>query len=173
MCNCKCNCGATQVNVGPKGDTGATGETGPQGEPGGQLEQVVKADAGTLTLTPEQTGALVVFDRASGSIVTLPNTPDDGTNYTFQTKTDLSSNNYVINAGTLGLDSFSGYVWAKKAGANDEIFATSAATAITFNGGTKGGDVGGSVHVVYSEDENKWYVSGYTNGAGALATPFS
>ncbi len=177
-CGCPA-CGRTTVSVGPKGDPGATGETGPQGEPGedglpgGAIEGVILATLGELVLTEGQTGGRVIFDRATGVIATLPSTPEDGTNFDFQVKTDLSSNNYVINAGTAGLDSFNGFVYAKKAATVDEIFATTTGTAITLNGTTKGGDIGTIIHVVYSATENKWYVSGYTNGSGALITPFS
>lgn len=175
MCDCgNCTCSnSVTYSRGEKGDSGATGATGPSGATGGQIETTIVANTGTVALTEGQTGSKVIFDRASGSIVTLPNTPADGTNYIFETKTDLTSNNYVINTGGLGLDAFNGFVWAKKGGAADEIFNTATGTAITMNGTTTGGDRGTQIKTSYSSSENIWYVSGYTSGSGALITPFS
>nr|WP_298657531.1 hypothetical protein [uncultured Flavobacterium sp.] len=174
MCNCRnCRCSSTTVQVGPVGDTGATGAAGATGATGGQIEMTIPITSGTATLLETQTGGKVILDRAAGAIIGLPNTPADGTNYTFITKTDLSSNNYVINAGDAGLDSMFGYVYAKKAGTADEIFQTASATHITMNGTTTGGDVGTNLKLSYDATNNRWYVSGSIQGSGALGTPFS
>jgi len=176
MCDCNCNCGTIQVLQGEKGDTGATGAAGANGTngaTGGQVQDTIIANTGTVALLEAQTGGKVVFDRASGVIATLPDTPADGTNYTFVTKTDLTSNNYQIDAGTAGLDVFNGYLFAKKAATADEIFNTSTATHITMDGTTTGGDRGTEVKVSYSETENIWYVTGHFYGSGALTSPFS
>lgn len=173
MCNCSSCLNNINFSQGEKGDPGATGATGPTGDTGGQIETTIVANTGTLALTEAQSGSKVIFDRAAGVIVTLPDTPADGTNYTFMTKTDLSSNNYVINAGDDGLDSMFGYVYAKKSGTADEIFQTATATAITLNGTTTGGDVGTNIKTSYDATNNRWYVSGSTQGSGALGTPFS
>lgn len=181
MCSCEdCNCNIT-LSVGEKGDTGATGATGAagangtNGATGGQVQDTIIANTGTVTLTEGQTGGKVILDRASGSIITLPDTPADGTNYEFITKTDLSSNNYQIDTGVSGLDTFSGFVFAKKAATADEIFSANGGlyTSITMNGTTSGGDLGTNIKVSYSETENKWYTSGYYYGSGVLVTPFS
>jgi hypothetical protein len=172
------NCGCTSINFsqGEKGDQGEPGVAGTPGAPGatgGQTQATIIANTGTVALTELQTGGKVVLDRAAGSIITLPDAPADGTNYEFITKTDLTSNNYVINVGGAGLDSFNGYLFAKKAATTDEIFNTAGATAITMDGTTTGGDRGTEVKVSYSETENIWYVTGHFFGSGALTSPFS
>ena len=175
MCGCSGNCNCNDINYsrGEKGDTGATGATGTTGATGGQIETTIPVTSGTITLTELQTGGKVILDRAAGSVITLPDTPDDGTNYTFMTKTDLTSNNYQIDAGVNGLDSFYGYVYAKKAGTADEIFQTASATHITMNGTTTGGDIGTNIKMSYDATNNRWFVSGSYQGSGVLATPFS
>jgi len=173
MCTCTTCSECFEVTVGPKGDQGEPGSTGAPGATGGAIQEIIPATSGTLNLTESQTGGKVVFDRAAGVIVTLPDTPANGTNFDFITKTDLSSNNYIINTGTAGLDTFNGFVWAKKGGAADEIFNTAGGTAITMNGTTSGGDRGTEISVAYISTENIWYVYGYTSGSGALITPFS
>jgi hypothetical protein len=179
MCNCKCTPILSQKGekgdqgesiVGPQGPAGADGTDGTNG---GQIEGTIVVALGTASLTEGETGSKVVLNRAAGSIITLPDTPADGTNYTFMTKTDLSSNNYQINTGVAGLDTFIGYLYGKKGGTADEIFQTASATHIIMNGTTTGGDLGTNVKVSYSGTENKWYVSGWVQGSGALVTPFS
>lgn len=170
MCTCSKCLSEISYGIGEKGDAGATG---PAGATGGTTQETIIANTGTVALLEAQTGAKVVFDRASGVIATLPSTPADGTNFTFITKTDLSSNNYQIDAGTAGLDVMNGYLFAKKAATADEIFNTATATHITMNGTTTGGDRGTEVKVSYSSAENIWYVTGHFYGSGALTSPFS
>lgn len=171
------SCGQiTYSSRGEKGDTGATGATGATGTAGatgGTTQATIVANTGTVALLEAQTGSKVVLDRLSGSVITLPDTPADGTNYEFITKTDLTSNNYIINAGIGGFDVFNGAISVSVAGAAGVLYSTAVATIITLDGTATGGDIGTAIKVSYSETENIWYVSGTSRGSGATSTPFS
>jgi len=161
-------CGKIYSSVGPKGDPGADGASG-------ALKPVIVADAATLTLNgPTDSGSLILLDRAAGTIVTLPDTPANGTNYTFQVKTDVTSNNYQINTGVAGLDLLSGYVYNDKAGSLPAIVSPDPAhdTSITMNGSTTGGLVGTNFTLTF-DGTNLWNISGTVRGSGTMTTPFS
>lgn len=68
---------------------------------GGRTTNVIDSNAATLTLTASNSGATVLFDRAAGSVVTLP-APVVGLTFTFVTVTTVTSNTYkvITDAGT-------------------------------------------------------------------------
>lgn len=164
------SCGRVYTSVGPKGDTGATGAAGADAS---ALRETTLANAATLTLTGPDTGGLILMDRAAGSAIALPSAPADGTNFTFQTKTDPSTGNYTITTG--GSDIFAGSTYSKVAGAVDTMFSATAGTEtiITLNGTTSGGLIGTDIDMVYRADGAAWYVSGVNRSSGVVITPFS
>jgi len=173
-------CGAcgqiTYSSKGEKGDPGVAGAAGANGAPGatgGQTQATIIANTGTVALTELQTGSKVVLDRLAGSIITLPDTPADGTNYEFITKTELTSNDYVINVGGAGLDVFRGFVKFSVGGSFDTLYTATSSTSITMNGTTTGGYIGTDFKTSYSATENIWYVTGDVRASGAVATPFN
>ena len=169
-------CGKIYSSVGPKGDKGDTGAAGSNGTPGtnaSALMPTTLANQTTLTLTGADTGELILLDRATGVDIFLPEAPADGTNFTFQTKTDPSGGVYAINAQ--GTDIFAGFVHSKVTGAVDTLFSATIGTEdqIALNGSTSGGLIGTDIKVVYRADGAAWYTSGVNQASGSVITPFA
>lgn len=167
------SCGKIYTTVGPKGDTGATGAAGTNGTNASALMPTTLANQASVTLTGPDTGKLVLLDRATGVDLFLPAAPADGTNFTFQTKTDPSGGVYAINAS--GTDIFAGFVYAKASGAVDTLFSATAGTEtqIALNGTTSGGLIGTDITIIYRLDGAAWYTSGVNRSSGVVITPFA
>lgn len=175
MCNCSSCLNDINFGIGEKGDKGDTGPAGTNGTNGtnatGTLTPVVDVVTVNVALTAADTGKLILFDRPDGITVTLPDTPPDGTYYTFEIKDPLTVLPYVIN--TTAGDLLAGFVYMKKAATADAIFSPVApSTQISMNGTTTGGQIGTSFRLTF-DGIDTWWVSGYIYGSGAVATPFS
>ena len=168
MSTCEsCGCNIT-LSVGEKGDTGATGATGATGSAGatgatgetglGTLG-IIDGTTATVALLEADTGSTLYFERATGVVVTLPDSPAEGTNYTFEVLTDVTSNAYTINTGGFGLDVIEGYLYGKKAATADELFLATTDAQISMNGTTSGGTKGTSFTLVH-DGVSTWNVSG-------------
>lgn len=174
MCNCS-NCPPIVSTKGDKGDPGAKGNTGDPGPsgPSGALPIVIDVTGTTQALTPDQTGALVILDRAAGSIVALPTAPPVGTNYDFTVGTSVTSNTYQVVAN--GSDKLTGFMFTGKSAADNSLFTPDASlldTTISMNGSTTGGLIGTKFNLIYTA-ANKWTVSGFNYGSGSLASSFT
>jgi len=164
------SCGKVYSSIGPKGDKGDTGATGAAGT---ALRETTLANQATISLTGPDTGKLVLLDRATGVDLSLPEAPADGTNFTFQTKTDPSGGVYAINAQ--GTDIFAGFVYSKVTGAVDTLFSATLGTEdqIALNGSTSGGLIGTDITIIYRADGATWYTSGVNQATGVVITPFA
>jgi hypothetical protein len=141
------------------------------------LHREVISVAAARTLKTEESGALVVFDIATGATVTLP-TPQEGAYFDFLVKTTITSGSAkVITAAAdeflVGAISFAG-------DANTSLTTTISAfaangsshVAIASNGTTTGGKRGTSFRVT-AISETLWAIEGIEVGSGAVETPFA
>jgi hypothetical protein len=135
--------------------------------------QVVTVTADT-TLKAEQSGALVLLGVASGATVTLP-APSEGMQFDFSVSVSRTSNSYKIitNAATVFL------LGAYMAGdatiaTSGDIFTGDGSThvAMTIDGDTKGGLVGGHLRFT-AISATQWFVEGLVIGTGTMATAFT
>lgn len=128
----------------------------------------------TRTLLQTESGSTCVFDRAAGTIFTLP-APVAGLRFDFPVSVTATSNNHKIitDAGTtlllgslLSCDTDSSNAVA--------IWTPNGTThaAITMNGGTTGGLAGSRISVE-CVDATHWVVTGTDLGSGVVATPFA
>jgi len=130
----------------------------------------------TLTLTADNDGQTINFNRAAGCIVTLPAATGSGIRYRFIVGVTVTSNNYVIQVAD-STDEFAGTILQTDTDTSDTLISLPAIAAdnydtITLNGSTKGGLIGDWIEV---EDvaTNLWAVFGHINGNGTVASPWS
>lgn len=125
----------------------------------------------SATLTEKQSGALVLLNAAAGMTLTLP-AANEGTQFDVSVLTSRTSNSYKIitSAATVFL------VGAYMAGdatiaTSGDIFTLDGSThvALTIDGDTKGGLVGGHLRFTCIS-ATQWYVEGLVIGTGTMAT---
>ena len=138
----------------------------------------VSGSGATVTLREDQSGSVILSDRAAGIVFTLPSAKV-GLKYTFIVSTSITSNNFkVITSSTsqflqgtvlIGVE-------ATTPGANPgpKLFSGDGSThvAITQNGTTTGG-IKGTRIVLECISSTVWNVTGTILGSGAVATPFA
>ena len=129
----------------------------------------LEADA---TLSKNQSGSLVVFNKAAGVVATLPNA-GRGLEFEFVVRTDVTSNAYKV----IGDDSASmqGVVSVGSGAGNtmlDEVADGITHVALSMNGTTTGGLQGTHLKFVCDED-GMWHVSGSVISGDGEATPFA
>lgn len=131
----------------------------------------VLAAGSTRTLTQAQSGAMILMDTASGSVVTLP-APKVGLRFTFVISTTVTSNSHKIitDAGTTFLVGMLGLMEAAATTALGALFDGSANVACTMNGTTTGG-IKGTRITVECISATVWEISGLVAGSGSLSTP--
>jgi hypothetical protein len=148
------------------------------GSPAGSIatglhRQVISVTANKV-LTAEDSGALVLLGVASGATVTLP-APVEGMQFDVSVSVARTSNSYKIitNASTVFL------LGAYMAGdatiaTSGDVFTGDGSThvALTFDGDTKGGLVGGCLTFT-AISSTQWFVSGDVVGTGTMATAFA
>lgn len=141
----------------------------------GQHRQVISEAVATRQLLPEESGALCVFGLATGVTYTLP-TPVVGMYFDFLATVSVSSANYKTITKTIASEFLIGGVGILSltvADAGDFFVANGTShVAITEDGITKGGLVGGGYRLV-AISTTQWAVSGITCGSGTLADPFA
>lgn len=132
----------------------------------------------TLALTAAQTGALVMFDRAAGCVVTLP-TPVVGLEFEFVTPTTVTSNSHkvITDAGTTFLKGVIGYgILDTTPGANPgpKFTAADGSThvAITMGGSITGG-LFGTAFRLKCVSATLWHIEGQVIASGTIQTPFA
>jgi hypothetical protein len=138
----------------------------------GLHREVVSVTAST-TLTPAQSGALVVLAVASGATVTLP-AAAEGMQFDVGVTVSRTSNSYKIICASG--DFLIGSYMAGDAtiATSGDVFTGDGSThvALTFDGDTKGGLVGGRLRFT-AISSTQWYVSGDVVGTGTMATAFA
>jgi hypothetical protein len=140
----------------------------------GQHREVISEAVATRTLVAEESGALCFFDLAAGVTYTLP-APVKGMQFDFSVSVTRTTNSHkiVTNAATVFL--LGAYM------AGDATIATSgdiftgdgtSHVAITIDGDTKGGFVGGHLRFT-ALSATQWFVEGLVIGTGTMVTAFA
>lgn len=139
----------------------------------GQHRQVIDGVGATRTLAPEESGALCLFDSASGVVYTLP-APVVGMQFEFVTKTTITS-----NAAKVITDSATTFLVGAVVSANSGATTTTAypangttIRAISSNGTTTGGTIGDRYKVT-AISSTQWQIDGHVVATGVTATPFA
>ncbi len=138
-----------------------------------QAREIIGDAVATRTLTAKESGALCLFDRAAGVVYTLP-TPVIGMTFEFYASVTVTSNSYkvITSAAT---EFILGQVQMQIAASATTLAAAgngSTHVAITSNGSTTGGVIGGRFRLT-AISSTQWLVDGYVCGSGSLATPFA
>lgn len=140
----------------------------------GLHREVISGLGATRTLLAEESGALVVLDRAAGIVVTLPS-PVVGMQFTFLVSVSVTSNAYkvITNAASVFLVGgvIMGDVTVAQSGDYFEADGTTI-VALSADGATKGGLLG-ERFTVTCISSTQWAIDGVCHGAGTLATPFA
>lgn len=140
----------------------------------GKHRQVIDGSGATVTLTAEQSGSLVLMDRAAGIVFTLP-APAVGMEFEFLATVAVTSNAYkvITNAGTVFMVGavIMGDVTVAQSG---DVFEADGTTivALSEDGATKGGLLGDNFTLT-AISSTQWAIRGVLHGAGTLATPFA
>lgn len=136
---------------------------------------VISGLGATRTLNVNESGSVILLDKADGIVITLPSAAP-GTYFEFIVSVTLTSNAYkiitaagtellvgsIINCDTDSSDAIA--VWKALVG--------SSYLSVNFDGSTKGGIKGDRVRLTCL-NSTSWQVSGVTNGTGSVATPFA
>lgn len=136
--------------------------------------EVISGEGATRTLKAKESGALCLFDRAAGIVYTLP-APVLGMEFEFRVTTLITS-----NAAKVITDSASTFIVGSVMGGSltvadsGDVFQANGTThvAISSNGSTTGGLVGGSYKFT-AISSTQWSVEGTFIGSGTLADPFA
>ena len=136
--------------------------------------EVISGEGATRTLKAKESGALCLFDRAAGIVYTLP-APVLGMEFEFRVTTLITS-----NAAKVITDSASVFIVGSVMGGSltvadsGDVFQANGTThvAISSNGSTTGGLVGGSYKLT-AISSTQWSIEGTFIGSGTLADPFA
>jgi hypothetical protein len=138
----------------------------------GTHREVVLVTAST-TLKAEQSGALVLLGVASGAVVTLP-AAAEGMQFDVGVTVSRTSNSYKII--TTSGDFLLGAYMAGDAtiATSGDVFTGNGSThvALTFDGDTKGGLIGGKLRFT-AISGTQWYVEGFIVGTGTMVDAFT
>jgi hypothetical protein len=137
----------------------------------GAFRQVIDGVGATRTLAPEESGALCLFDLATGNTFTLP-APVVGMQFEFATKVTITSNSakVVTDAATTFIV---GGVGLQNSGATTgQFFAFNGTTHRSVNGnGTTTGGIIGDRYRLTCISSTLWQLDGVMNQTGTAATP--
>jgi len=141
-----------------------------------RVNPVKHTTGATRTLTKFESGTTVYLAKADGVVITLP-ASEIGLTYDFVVSTSVTSNAYKLSTAVQGTEFFDGTYTAIDSdgvGVVGVIFTGDGTTHDNYgmNGTTTGGLVGTELSVTCTA-ANKWTVSGYNRGSGAMATSFA
>lgn len=132
----------------------------------------------TRTLTTDQSGTLVLLNKADGVVFTLPaaSTANIGVWFEFQVNTTITSNAAKWSTATQNTEFFNGsFVSVDEDGTVTNAVFTGDGTThdnISMNGTTTGGRPGTQFKLTCTA-ANLWTVTGMVGGNGTVATPFA
>lgn len=137
---------------------------------------IIKGLGSTLTLKAKDTNSLIVFDRAAGSVVTLPANAKIGTTFDFAVGVTITSNAAKIITG-VATELLVGQILNCDSDSSDAVaiwksLTATANIAISMDGSTKGGIIGDQIRLI-KISTTQWLVQGVTIGTGTVATPFA
>lgn len=139
----------------------------------GLHREVIEVTA-NRTLLAEESGALVLLAVASGATVTLPS-PKIGMQFDVSVVTSRTSNSYkIITSGATVFMVGSYMAGDATIATSGDVFTGDGSThvALTFDGDTKGGLVGGLLTFT-CRSATQWHVSGDVVGTGTMVTAFT
>lgn len=139
----------------------------------GAHRQIIQSVGATRTLLNGESGALCLFDSASGVVYTLPSAPLEGCQFEFATTVTITSN--AAKVITAGSKFILGTLFGYTTDATEiDGFSADGSThvAISSNGSTTGGVIGDRYTLVYNG--SVWLVEGNIFcGTSTPATPFA
>ena len=148
------------------------------GSPDGSIatglhREVISEAVATRTLLAEESGALCMFDRAAGTVYTLP-VPVKGMRFTFSASVTRTSvaDTIITSGATVFL--LGAYVALDAAiSTSGDVFTGNGSShvSIVLDGDTKGGLIGGDLEFT-ALSATVWFVSGSVVGTGTMATAF-
>ena len=147
---------------------------GPSGCVATGIHREVVTVAANTTLVAEQSGALVLLGVASGATLTLP-TPSEGMQFDVSVSVSRTSNSYKIITSASTVFLLGAYMAGDAAIATSgDVFTGDGTThvAITIDGDTKGGLVGGHLRFT-ALSATQWFVEGMVIGTGTMVTAFA
>ena len=138
---------------------------------------VILSGGGTYALSPDDSGAMCIFDTAAASNFTLP-APKLGMRFTFMW-TIINGADHVIQSSTDDEGFLGGVVIISTTADETNSFASATDgnnDFITLNGTTSGGAAAGSrievVAILDATAASAWAVHGTLIGSGVMITPF-
>jgi hypothetical protein len=138
-------------------------------------QPILNALGATYQLSNEQSGAMILLDRAAGQVITLPAISSSivGHFFDFVVVTSVTSNNHkvITPVGTVFLQGVIKNVKTDLTQLNS-IADGSTIVAITMNGTTTGGLVGTRLRFI-AVSTTEWQVFGENLASGTIATPFT
>jgi hypothetical protein len=140
----------------------------------GLHRQVIQSVGAARTLLPEESGALCLFDVATGVVYTLP-TPVEGMDFEFLVTVAVTSNAHKVITAAATQFLVGGIIMGDVTVAQSgDYFEADGSThvAISAAGSTTGGLLGERYRLT-AISTTKWAIHGVCHGAGTLATPFA
>jgi len=139
-----------------------------------QGKNIISGQGATRTLSVDESGSTVLFDRAAGIVYTLP-LAKAGTYFDFVITTTITSNaaKVITGAGTELL--IGGYMNVDTDTSNAVAAFTgngSTHVAVSMNGTTTGGILGTKLRFTCLSS-TRWMVEGIVQGSGVVATSFA
>jgi hypothetical protein len=139
----------------------------------GACRQVIDGVGSTRTLAPEESGALCIFDSASGIVFTLP-APVVGLQYEFLVKTTITSNSAKVLTDAATTFIVGGAALVNSGATTGQFFAANGTTHRSINGnGTTTGGIQGDRYRFTCISSTQWAVDAVCNQTGTAATPFA
>jgi len=137
-------------------------------------QHVISGSGATRTLNANESGSLVLFDRAAGIVFTLP-TAKPGTYFDFVVTTTITSNaaKVITAVGTELL--IGSYTNVDTDTSNAvAVFTANGSThvAVSMNGTTTGGILGTKIRFTCLSS-TRWSIDGDVLGSGTVATAFA
>lgn len=160
---------ALSANLERLGNGNPTGCAAP-----GFHRQVIQSVGATRTLLAEESGALCLFDVATGVVFTLP-APIEGMQFDFEVSVAVTSNAHKVITNSASVFLLGGIVSGNlTVAASGDVFQANGTThvAISMNGTDTGGLIGGRISFT-AISATQWMVSGINIGSGTNADPFA
>jgi len=135
---------------------------------------IISGQGATRTLSVDESGSTVLFDRAAGIVYTLP-LAKPGTFFDFVITTTITSNSAKVITGAATEFLIGGYTNVDTDTSNAVAAFTgngSTHIAVTQNGTTTGGVLGTKLRFTCLS-ATRWYVEGLVLGSGVVATAFA
>lgn len=137
---------------------------------------VISGLGATRTLNPDESGSLILLDRAAGTTITLPTAPVPGTFFEFIVATTVTSSSDKIITGA-GTELMVGSIVNCDTDSADAVaiwkaLVASSYISVNLDGSTKGGIKGDRI-LITCLNSTTWQVTGVTNGTSNVATPFA